>query len=227
MNSKFNLITLLLVITLCSCKKEAKEKTLDEYKFSEKGTVLNCDNFDVKLLNEALFSFEDDIIKYYGKNNPNYTTARVYNQFISNVIYNRAKYEEIVSPHTVKIFEVLKTKENLWHPNSTTSKLNYNSDLFSCISNNITNTDLNTTLKALVSTNSMSPKLFGPAVQSNYSLSVRDKYLAAYLAFDFFYAKLFNVDVSKVTEKPEPKVDFNKVPPTVPDATDPHAGHNH
>ncbi|MEW4925134.1 hypothetical protein [Algibacter sp. 2305UL17-15] len=225
MNLKFNLITLLVVITLFSCKNEVKEKTLNDYKFTEKGTVLNCDNFDVKLLNEALFSFEEDIIKFYGKNNPN--IARAYNQFISNAIYGRAKFEDIASPHTVKIFEVLKSKEDLWHPNSATSKLNYNSPVFSCIANNIADKDLKTTLNALVSTNSMSPKLFGPAIQSNYSAAIKDKYLSAYLAFDFFYAKLFNVDLSKVAEKPEPKVDFNKIPPIAPDATDPHAGHNH
>jgi len=210
MNLKLKLFAILLLTTIISCKNATNEKTLDEFKYSEKGIVLNCDNFDLKLLNEALFSFEDDITKAFGINNS--TPARVYSKFINNAMYSRIEYEYIISPHTLKIFEVLKTKEDLWNPESRTSKLNYNSDLFSCISNNIINTDLKTTLNALVSTNSMSPKLFGPAIQENYTLAIQDKYLSAYLAFDFFYAKLFDIDLTLVTEKPEEPVDFNKTP---------------
>ncbi|GAB1856937.1 hypothetical protein MHTCC0001_17730 [Flavobacteriaceae bacterium MHTCC 0001] len=224
MNAKFKLIALALVITLFNCKKAEKEKTLDEFKFSEKGIVLDCDKFDVKLLNEALFSFENDITKFYGKDNPNKT--RVFSQFINNSIYGRIKYTDIVSPHTVKIFEVLKSKKDLWNLDNTTSKLNYNSTLFSCIMNNISDKDLKTTLSALVSTNSMSPKLFNPAIKSNYSIATRDKYLSAYLALDAFYAKLFDVDLTQITEKPEQKVDFNKVPASTSDNNS-HAGHDH
>ena len=77
-----------------------------------------------------------------------------------------------------------------------------------CIAQNITNPDLKTTLNALLSTNSMNPKLFGAPLSTNYSLTLSDKYLAAYVAFDLFYAKLFDVDFSKV-EKEKQKVDFN------------------
>ncbi len=227
MKLKFNIIALLLVVTLFGCKKAEKE--LSEFKFSEKGIVLNCNNFDLKLLNEAVFAFEDDITKYYGKDKPNLT--RAYSQFIRNANYSRLKYEDILSPHTVKIFEVLKEKKELWDVTSPKSKLDYNTPIFKCIAENITNKDLKTTLNALISTNSMSPKVFGPAVLSNYSTAVRDKYLAAYIALDLYYAKLFDTDLTKVVEKPEPKVDFNKVPPTqtqVPAAkADPHAGHDH
>ena len=58
----------------------------------------------------------------------------------------------------------------------------------------------------------MSPKLFGSPLMSNYRSAIKDKYLASYIAFDFYYAKLFTIDLSQVEEKPEPKVDFNQVP---------------
>ncbi|MBC3757587.1 hypothetical protein H7U19_04180 [Hyunsoonleella sp. SJ7] len=225
MKQKLNLIVFLIVITFCSCEKKAKEKTLSDYKFAEKGIVLNCDGFDAKLLNEALFSFEEDIIAHYGKDNPNVT--RAYSQFVSYATRNRVKYSEVVSPHTVEIFEVLKTKSELWNPNSAKSKLNYDSPVFKCIVDNISDNNLKTTLNALLTTNSMSPKLFGPALQSKYSLAIRDKYLSAYMAFDLFYAKLFDVDLNQVKEKPKAKVDFNKLPPKAPETNDPHAGHNH
>lgn len=46
------------------------------------------------------------------------------------------------------------------------------------------------------------------------------------MALEFYYGKLFDVDLSQVAEKPEPKVDFNKIPPQTPQ-NNPHAGHNH
>lgn len=224
MKLKFKIIAFLVVATLFSCKKEAEEKTLETYKYSEKGIVLNCEKFDLKLINEALFSFEDDILKAYGQNNPNLT--RAYSQFIRNAIYGRVKYADVVSPHSAQIFEVLKSRSELWSVDNPSTKLNYNSSVIECISNNMLDKSLKTTFDALIETNSMSPKLYGPALQSNYGAAIRDKYLSAYVALEFYYGKLFDVDLSQVSEKPEPPVDFNKVPPPTPQ-NDPHAGHNH
>ncbi|SEQ74606.1 hypothetical protein SAMN05421824_2196 [Hyunsoonleella jejuensis] len=221
---KLKFITFLVVITLFSCKKQAEEKTLETYKYADKGIVLNCDKFDLKLLNEALFSFEDDILKAYGQNNPNLT--RAYSQFVRNAIYGRVKYADVVSPHSAQIFEVLKSRSELWSVDNPSTKLNYNSSVIECISNNMLDKSLKTTFDALIETNSMSPKLYGPALQSNYGAAIRDKYLSAYVALEFYYGKLFDVDLSQVSEKPEPPVDFNKVPPPTPQ-NDPHAGHNH
>lgn len=212
MNVTLKPIVLILVLTLLNCKNTNSEKTLENYNYSNKGIVVNCDNFDLKLLNEALFSFEDDILKYFKENRPETNINSAYSQFINNVIYGRAAFVDIASPHTIKIFEVLKSKKNLWRPTNNTSKLNYDSNLVTCITENINNTALKTTLEALLSTNSMSPKLFGPAIQSNYGAAISDKYISTYIAFDFFYAKLFDVDVSLVVEKPDPKVDFNALP---------------
>lgn len=214
------LLVVASVITFTSCKKEEKI-VLSEYKYAEKGIVLNCDKFELKLLNEALFTFENDITNAYGSDTKNLTQA--YSQFTRNAVSGRVKYEEIVSLHTLAVFEVLKSKAELWDLNNPNSKLNYDSPVFKCISNNIQSKDLKTTLNALISTNSMSTKLFGPALNSGYRSAISDKYLSAYMALDLFYAKLFNIDISKVVNKEE-KVDFNKVPAT---QADPHAGHNH
>ena len=204
-----------------SCKKEA---TLSEYKYTDKGIVLNCENIDTKLFNEALFTFENDMINFYSTDKPN--ISRAYAQFVRQAINGQVKYENMLSPHTVKIFEILKNKNDLWDATNPNSHLNYNSIFFNCITNNIQNKNLKTTLKALISTNSMSPKLFGAPLITNYNQALRDKYLSAYMAFDLFYAKLFDVDLSKVTLKSsEPKVDFNKIPQTP--KTDDHTGHNH
>ncbi|WP_223551704.1 hypothetical protein [Aestuariivivens sp. NBU2969] len=198
MNSKLNLITFLFVLTLLGCKKE---QSFTDFEFTDKGIVLNCETLDTKLYNEALFAFESDVVNFYGKNNPNPNQLRAYSQFVRDAIYNRAKYTEMVSPHTAKVFQALKNDNDLWDANNPKSHLNYNSTFFNCIANNIQNKDLKTTLNALVSTNSMSPKLFGAPLSSQYSLAIRDKYLAAYIAFDLFYAKLFDVDLSSISSR--------------------------
>jgi len=114
----------------------------------------------------------------------------------------------MVSEHTLKVFEALKNDTELWNLENASSHLNYNSALMDCIAQNIANPDLKITLNALLSTNSMSPKLFGAPLSTNYSTTLSDKYLASYVAFDLFYAKLFDVDFSQI-EKEKQKVDFN------------------
>ncbi|GAA4238903.1 hypothetical protein GCM10022291_31150 [Postechiella marina] len=188
----FKLFVVALLITFTSCKKEVK---LSEYKFAEKGIVLNCDKFDLKLLNEALFSFENDIINFYSKDEKN--VSRAYGQFVRNAVNNRLNYKNVASQHTLEIFEVLKTKTNLWNLNNTVSKFNYNNPVFNCIKQNIQNKDLKTTLNALTTTNSMSPKLFGASLSKGFVYAEKDKYLAAYIAFDLFYAKFFDIEFSK------------------------------
>lgn len=203
MKTKIYITTFLLVFTLVSCKKE---NTLSEYKYADKPMALPCDNLNSKLYNEALYSFEDDILNFYGKDKKNLRTS--YSFFLRSAIYSRVKYQDIVSEHTLKVFEALKNDTDLWGLNNAKSHLNYNSKLMDCISKNIKNKDLKTTLNALLTTNSMSPELYGAPVLASYSLALNDKALASYIAFDLYYAKLFDVDLTQVG-KEKPKVDFN------------------
>ncbi|MGE5944527.1 MAG: hypothetical protein ACM31G_09335 [Flavobacteriales bacterium] len=211
MNLKFSLIVLVLIFTLFSCKKETTV-SLSDYKYADKGIVLNCDGIDSKLMSEALFAFEDNISSFYGKTSPNPSLQLAYAQFLRDALSNRANFSEIATPHTVEVFNVLKTNNDLWNMNNSASFLNYDSDFFSCIANNIQDKNLNTTLHALVETNSMSPKLFGAPLLTKYGTVLNDKYLAAYVAFDLFYAKLFEIDLTQVKEREPEKVDFNKIP---------------
>lgn len=203
MTTKFFIITLFLLCFATSCKKENAFK---DYEFADKPITLACDNLNSKLYNEALYSFENDLLNFYGKDKKSLLMA--YSQFIRLSLYNRVNYKNMASEHTLKVFEALKNESELWNFNNTASHLNYNSTLMDCIAQNITNPDLKTTLNALISTNSMSPKLFGAPLSTNYSSTLSDKYLASYVAFDLFYAKLFDVDFSQV-EKEKQKVDFN------------------
>ncbi|MFI1772480.1 hypothetical protein ACH5TX_12275 [Flavobacteriaceae bacterium MEBiC06459] len=210
MKSNLKLIALFLGITLLSCKNE---NTLTDFKYSDKPVALTCTDINAKLYNEALYAFEDDILTFYSKGKPNATLTQAYNQFIRNASYGRVKYEDIISKHTSKIFEALKLDNDLWDAENTKSHLNYNSKLIKCVSENIKDENLKTTFNALLSTNSMSPKLFAAPLSTKYRNVLSDKFLATYTAFDLFYANLFNIDFSKINfDKPEENVDFNKVP---------------
>ncbi|MFI1745601.1 hypothetical protein [Thalassobellus sediminis] len=195
MNSNLKLIALFLGMTLLSCKNE---NTLPEFKYSDKSIALTCTDVNSKLYNEALYSFENDILIFYSKNKPNPSLIQAYSQFIRNARYGRAKYEEIISEHTSNIFKTLKQDNDLWDANNTKSHLNYNSKLIKCIAENLKDENLKTTFNALLSTNSMSPKLFASPLATKYRNVISDKHLASYVAFDLFYANLFNLDLSKL-----------------------------
>lgn len=223
MNTKINFITILLVFALASCKKE---NTFTDYKYAYEPNTLTCDNLDTKLYNEALYSFEADILSFYGKNNPNYNQLQAYNQFIREGIYGRANLEGIISKHSTKVFEALKNDKNLWISQNGSTGLNYKSPFLDCISKNMSDKSLKTTFNALISTNSMSPKLFGAPLLTNYRFVQNDKYLATYVALDLYYSKFFDIDFAKINfDKPDSPVDFNNVPQQP--VEDPHAGHNH
>lgn len=228
MNLNITLITLLLVTTLFSCKQE---KVFSDYKYADAPVAFICEGVNAKLLNEALYSFEDDILNYYHKTNDKPRLDQAYSQTLRNAVFGRLKFEEVVSKHTVAVFEALKNEENLWDKENTKSYLNYNSTAFTCIANNLKDSKLKTTLNALITTNSMAPKLFGRALVKNYRNALNDKNLAMYIALDLYYAKLFDLDFTKINlEKPEQEVDFNVTPPAAPAQpapVDSHAGHNH
>ena len=207
MKSFIKPIFILLVCTFLSCKNE---NTLSEYKYSDKETLLNCDSPDSKLWNEALYSFENDIRIFYANNyySKDGDLYLFYSEFVVRYIKGMVDYEDLISPHTLEVFNVLKNKSELWNLENSVSKLNYYSPLFNCIAENVQDKDLHATLNALLSTHSMSPRMFTSPLSTQSRTVANDPYLRAYVTFDLFYAKLFDIDVSKVKDR-EPKLERN------------------
>lgn len=204
MKTKFKLFTFLLTLIIVNCNNE---KTLTEYRFSDQDPVLDCiepgtDGLDNKLLNEALFSFEDDIKTFYrNKYNPEGKLDLVYSEFFARSVKGRVPFEDLVTPHTMEVFNVLKSKKEIWNPDNSENRLNYYNSFFSCIAANVEDKDLKTTLNALVSTHSMSQRLFIEPLMAKYRIVPTDNYLRAYTAFDLFYSRLFEIDPTKVKER--------------------------
>jgi len=206
----FKLIVITMVICLVSCNKE-KEVVFTNYKYADKPETITCGDIDTKLLKEALFAFEEDIAKHYKTQSNN--ISRAYSRFITESTIGRLKFEDVISEHTLNIFEALKKDQTLWDQGNAKSNLNYNSDIINCIGENIKDKRLKSIFNSLKSTNSLSPKLFGEPVKNNSVMLLNDKYLATYVALEFYYAKLFDADLTNINfQEPATNIDFNKIP---------------
>ncbi len=205
------IIIILLVTTGCNMDNF-------DYKYANKADFFNCQHQHSLLLKEALYTFESDITNYYGKFNPD--PVLVYSTFIIKGVKGTAKYNRLVSPHALKVFEALKKIEGLWDKNGKNSKLNYNSDIIECIAKNIKDDDLKTTFKSLISVNSMSPMQFGYPLVPKYQQLITDKHLALYAALDLYYERLFYADLSENAHK-------KKTTKNTEEKVEDHSGHNH
>jgi hypothetical protein len=190
MKTLIKLFIVIFVINLSSCKKQL------EYKYSDKEDFLICDSLNIELYKEALYAFESDLLDYHGGQDSNITSS--YFSFLHRAFNNSIRYNDIVSPHTLLVLESLKKETDLWDFENKKSNLNYNSSIINCISSNIQNKDIKTTFNALLSVNSMDPKLFGPSFATHYEELITDKHLALYVALDLYYAKLFDIDFTEI-----------------------------
>ncbi|AUC77274.1 hypothetical protein [Olleya sp. Bg11-27] len=229
MNTRIFKIALVVIMAVnLSCKKS--EAKLSEFKYADQPNAVACKSGYDDLLKEALYAFESDILNKYDQKGQN--KLRAYRAYISNVISNRTELEKTVTPHTKAVFDVLKSKTELWDGNH----LNYNSVVVSCILENMMDKGLKQSLNSLITTNSMRSELFAAPLRSSTSYA-RDTYLATFVALDLYYSKLntvdfTNLDLSANIAKAQP-IDFNKKPTATPiqekaptKEVD-HTGHNH
>lgn len=210
----FKLFVVASIITFTSCKKE--EGIIIDYKYADQPKVLACEFTQAQLYNEAIHSFENDIRKKYDKKSE--SAARAYSPFLSEALNGRLKIEDVASEHSLAIAKALKKDASLWRIEGNNTTLNYSNPLVDCIANNIKDQGLKTTFNALLSTNSMRPNLILTPLRGYARQIKSDGSIAAFIAFEFYYSKLLNMEPSQlkkpevVAKKPANKVDFNKVP---------------
>jgi hypothetical protein len=195
---KFKLAILTLCLCFLNCKEEAKNqsKTIDfDYKFPSVEKLIDCEGVDTALLQEAVQSFEEDLANFYTPERP--ILSRAYSLFTSQALSNRVDYALMVSDHSKKVLEALKQDESLWTTNPDGSRLNFNHPVFKCIGDNIKDEPLQKTFSALVSTNSMSLRMFGDQLKRKTFGMKDDKHLATYVALELYYGKIYEKDLSE------------------------------
>ncbi len=226
----FKLFAITLLITFVSCKKE----TSLEYKYADSPKVLACDFPKGQLYNEAVYSFEKDIANLYDKKGQ--SVSKAYSQFVANALNGRVKIEDLASEHSFNIAMALKEDTAIWNMGGKDVTLNYSAPFTDCIANNIKMSGFKTTFNSLLATNSMRPLLILTPLRTNARQIQGDGSLKTFIAFEYYYAKLMNMDPTLLKKQAESakndKVDFNKTPKNKPTAKpaekkDAHAGHNH
>ncbi|RKE92292.1 hypothetical protein [Ichthyenterobacterium magnum] len=211
----------ILMLNTLSCNKQTT--TFNDFKFASETPIINCGVENDKLLSEAVLSFENDITNHYDATNKN--LSRAYNVFIRDAFAKRVSNTDIVSDHTIKVLNALKNTD-IFKDN----KLDYNSAVVKCLAQNMNDSGMKTTFNALLSTNSMKKKTFGSPLRSSVMQITKDKYLSTYVALDYFYSELLNIDLNNVKPKEAIKKEDPKIQPLVKPVAkekDPHAGHNH
>ena len=184
-------IVLALVIILASCQGK-KQTTPIDLKFADQEQVVNCVEQNNALLNEALYSFEADIIRNYDAEKERASNA--YARFIMPGLNGSAEYERLPSEHSKTILARL-IKEGIINKNSTgKSSTNYEHPAVICIINNIEDSDLKRTINALIQTNSMDPALLDTRLRNKGRQIARQRYVAMYLALDAYFQRLAKVD---------------------------------
>lgn len=220
------------LFTFNGCQN-ANNSTQIDYKYTEEIKLLtNCKLQHSDLINEAIYSFENDITQAYNKENKN--PLRTYQMFLRALTTKTFEVEEIATAHSLKIAKAL--KETNYFKNG---GLNLNSEVSECIFNNIKDKSLNTSLNALKTAESLRPNVVLPTLTNAVRNFGNDKHITAYLALEYFYKDLMLVNEKDLKTPITPinqKVDFNKVPRTIEtplkktkeSSTQPgHEGHNH
>ncbi len=188
------IVFVILLVIVASCNQKAEF----DYKYANQEQVINCNDATNKLLNEALYSFENDLVNQYDSINKAKTAS--YGRFMYRGMNGTAAYEDIASDDTQKIIEAL-IAANILVKNKKPSHLNYQHPAVNCIIENIKDDGIKTTIQALIEVNSMDPKLFDSRLRNFGRSADRDRYLALYISLDGYYQQVLKKNLS---ESPQP-----------------------
>lgn len=175
------IIAIVIALGVVSCEGQASL----EYKHADKEQVINCENQNNALLNEALYQFEQDITNAYDPESQ--LIHKAYANFLYVGFSGEAEYERLATPHTLEIRKEL-VKEGIIKNGGLKSNLVYNN--ISCVLKNIEDPQLVLMLEALVDSNTMDPKLFNSRMRNFAYKSQSDRYTALYVALDAYYQQL-------------------------------------
>jgi hypothetical protein len=195
MNRFYNLIIgCFFVLITSSCKKPL------EYKYNDKPMQVSCSGANEKLLNEALYSFFDDVTVYYRTKSreqfdSGLSTYEAYATYVYDGSLGIADYKNIASEHTKNVMNELRKETQLWHKKSAMSNLNYNSEFVNCLIVNIKDKDLSATIQALNDINSLTPRVMADRFRLNVRAALEDPNYGMFIALDIYYQYLFDLEI--------------------------------
>jgi len=197
MSSKLRLMLLAISFLILNCNNTPKTPSF-EYIYANENVISICqeNTTNTQLLNEAVFTFENDLINFYDPINK--SPNRAYTKFLSAIRNGSIDYTSIVSKHSVTVLNALKQDKSLWNLNDIISPINYKNPIVNCIAEHMKPAEFTTTFKALVHTNSLSFRMYDEELRRNTILASQDKYLGLFVALDLYYGKLYNIDFKTI-----------------------------
>ncbi len=189
---KKQLFLLLVSSLLLSCSKPFP------YKFDKEPQVIDCPNANNALLNEALYSFKDDIQRFFlievqEKDYLNFQFS--YAQYIYRGAANMLYYNEIASPHTLLVFKELEKQEGLLRELKGKSNLNYDHEWVECLIGKIKSDELRKQINYLLDVNYLSPEVMAETYRSSINPAETDPNFLLFIALDTFYQRFMQLDV--------------------------------
>ncbi len=192
MNKYFAVFIVAVLIVMTGCEQPL------EYKYQDRAQPIDCPGLDKALLHEALYSFKEDLGNFYKDPDVIAGTDRFYMQGLATYVYDGmsgyANFQQIASPHTLKVFEQLKLESQIWDANNSVSRLNYNSELISCLFDNIIDEELRALFLRLNEVDALDPSQVASQLTRKIYKAYTDQHLTMYIALDGFYQHLYKLD---------------------------------
>ena len=187
-------ILIAIAIAILSCKEPI------EYQFTDSPETIKCEGLDYNLAHEAYYSFRQDIAIYVKNLHIGYDYLN-YKESLGYYIYRGAlgnyDYNKIVSPHTIKLLNLLKENADIWDTTNPKSNINYHSEFINCLVQNIKNEEVKQTIISLIKSNSMNPSIFAENYRRNVFDCYNDNHFGMLIAFDTYYQYLYDMNFNK------------------------------
>ena len=177
---------ILTAIVIISCE----EKATINFKFADQEQVITCSETHNALLNEALYSFENDL--YTKFDSINKSKIKVYGNFIYRGMDGSAQYDKIMTDNTYPLVKAL-LAENILIKDKAPSHLNYEHPAVQCVIDNIEDQDIKGTIKALIDTKTMDPKLFSTRFRNFGRNAERQRNLSLFIALEGYYQRIVSI----------------------------------
>lgn len=187
-------ISLFILFFSCFVSFNSCEQGSDlNFKYSYKDAVVRCDYEHVDLISEAVYTFEDYIIKHHVFREPIFL-EKGYANYWGIATSDRIPRIDMFDPHVLNVFEALKGVEGLWIEMNGETRLNPKNEIMACIGKSIQDEELKKIFNVLLDTKTYKSEVFTPSFKRRTELIAFDKALATLVALDMFYAKLFQID---------------------------------
>ncbi|MEP2937201.1 MAG: hypothetical protein ABJM06_02320 [Gilvibacter sp.] len=191
MKSKIYIFMTILALSVTSCGDDFP------YQYAEQPPRIDCDQMNQAFLNEAMYSFQEDVAVHYNFRNYSPTTPVYYQwgfaSYVSHGSHGTAPYKEIVSDQSILILKELVKEEGLFTKKDGQFELNYKHPVAACLIDKLSDETIKQTIQTLVSVDQMQARLLDEPLRKNIKRLLDDKHLVLFIGLSTYYPRLMNL----------------------------------